>query len=181
MTIRMLRDAAIADVKLGMAKTFKTVDTAPRTISPQWIERTSARCPACLIGFTTIRQLKRTNAGTFVGPIELCANIVATDKAGNLAQDALLDLMTDFATYIEMRKFGVEKANGAYVTGIENIFSLDQDKGGMAIGTVTWRQQYEFGRDFLQEEVDQMNRQYGGGTLRDLVINGESADFSTVT
>ena len=157
------RDAVIADMKAEIVDNYKStppatgrpfrdVFPAPRRIDEDWLQHVVATVPSihvCFIGST--RSIDRNHMGQFTGPWALVAHVVAKASGLLKPEASLLDKLNTLADWIEGRNFGYAGAGPAIVTDVENLWDIEVDKEGYALGSIIWQQEVRIGPNRLLE------------------------------
>jgi hypothetical protein len=161
MSFRQYRDAVIDDIRKELVinvsegltdRPFLQVAAAPRVVDEDWLEHVIRKVPSVHVAFIgSGRRLERLANGQLRGPWSMVAHVVVGTRPKVPAETLLLDKLYEFAMWIEGRTFGYPLAAPAQVVEIENLWNLQVDKEGFAIGSVSWQQMVTFGRDLAAE------------------------------
>lgn len=161
MSFRQFRDAILTDIRNELVvnvsegetdRPFLQVAPAPRVVDEEWLEHVIRKAPSVHVAFIgSSRRLERLANGQLTGPWSMVAHVVVGGRPKMPAETVLLDRLYQFATWVEGRTFGYPHAAPAQVIEVENLWNLQVDKEGYAIGSVSWQQRVTFGRDLAAE------------------------------
>lgn len=171
MSFKDYRAAIIADVKKELVPVpFRAVRAAPRRIGDEWFKQMLKVAPSVHVAFIGADNVDRSSSGQFVGPWQIVFHVVARaiKGANQTPDDELLEHLSTIAEWAEGRNFGFPGAMPAQVDQIENVWDVELEKDGYAVGFVALRQHVLFGRNLVAEEMARR----GQGTLRTVSANG---------
>jgi hypothetical protein len=156
MAFQVYRNSIIASAtKELVPNMFREVKPAPRTISDGDLKGMIKNAPSLHVAFLGATDIQRQTSGQMIGPWTVAFHVVAKTLArgGRSSDDVLLDKLGDFAAWVEGQTFGYSFAMPCWVTQIENMWSMENDQEGYAIGLVVIEQRVRFGRDRVAEEA----------------------------
>lgn len=161
MSFLAFRDAVLADIRKELVvnvgegltdRPFLQAASAPRVVDENWLEYVVRKVPSVHVAFIgSAGRIQQLANGQMTGPWSLVAHVVVGARPKVPAEDALLEKLHALTVWIQGRTFGYPNAAPARVIEVENLWNIEVDKVGYAIGSVGWQQKVTFGRDLAAE------------------------------